>query len=177
MLLVVLAALIGLPILEIYVIIQVGHAVGVLPTVALLLATSLTGAWLLRHEGARAWRAFTDALAARRPPHREVIDGTLILLGGTLMLVPGFVTDLLGLLCLFPPTRSLTRRILLATATRRITAAGVVRVRSRRGPAHPQDRPGHGTVIEGELDETPEPPPDHPDHHPRPPGGDQEGPR
>lgn len=179
-LLAVLATLIGLPILEIYVIIQVGHAVGVLPTVALLLATSLTGAWLLRHEGARAWRAFTDAMAARRPPHREVVDGTLVLLGGTLMLVPGFVTDALGLLCLLPPTRTLTRRILLAAAARRITAPGVVRVRSRRGPAHPADRPGHGTVIDGELGHTPGTPPDHPAHpdqgrptHPDPPPPDR----
>lgn len=156
--LIALAVLIGVPVLELYVIIQVGHTIGALPTVALLFATSLAGAWLLRHQGVRAWRAFTEAIAERRPPHREVIDGTLVLLGGTLMLFPGFVTDLLGLLCLFPPTRALTRRLLLATAARRIATAGVIRVRSRRGPAHPEDRPGYGKVIEAEVEPNPQPP-------------------
>lgn len=157
-----LAALIGIPFLEIYVILQVGHALGALTTVALLLATSMAGAWLLRHQGSRAWHAFTTALAERRPPHREVIDGTLVLLGGLLMLFPGFVTDLLGLLCLFPPTRSLTRHILLTTTARRVTTAGVIRVRSHRGPPHPEDRPGYGKIIEGEVG-TPTTP-HHPDH-------------
>ena len=165
-----LAVLIGIPFLEIYVILQVGHAIGALPTVALLLATSLAGAWLLQHQGARAWRAFTTALAERRPPHREVINGTLVLLGGTLMLFPGFVTDVLGLLCLFPPTRSLTRRIVLTSAARRITTAGVIRVRSHRGPPHPEDRPGHGKIIEGEIGE---PTTHHTDHH-QDPDRDQE---
>lgn len=171
--LITLAVLVGVPVLEIYVIGQVGHAIGALPTVALLLATSVAGGWLLRHQGSRAWRAFTTAVAERRPPHREVADGTLVLLGGTLMLVPGFVTDLLGLACLLPPTRTLARRVLLGAVARRVAAGGVVRVRSRRGPAHPQDRPGHGTVIDGELgvptDETgclprPDRPGNRPDH-------------
>lgn len=143
--------LIGLPVLEIYVIVQVSHQIGALPTIALLLATSFAGAWLLRHEGARAWRAFNDAVAERRAPHREVADGMLVMLGGALMFAPGFVTDVVGLLCVFPPTRILARRIILSTAARRTMAGGVIRVRSRRGPVHPQERPGHGQVIEGEV--------------------------
>ena len=148
--LIILAALIGIPILEISVIVQVGHLIGAAATVTLLVATSLAGTWLLRHEGARAWRALTDALAQRRAPHRQALDGALVLLGGTLMLLPGFVTDLVGLLCLLPPTRRLTRRVLGHAVGRRDTT-GVIRVRSRRGPAHPQDRPGYGRVIDGEL--------------------------
>jgi UPF0716 protein FxsA len=157
--LVILAVLIGVPILEITAIVQVGHLIGTLPTVTLLLATSLAGASLLRRQGARAWRAFTDALAEGRPPHREVVDGALVLIGGTLMLVPGFVTDAVGLLCLLPPTRALARQLLLAAATRRAATVTVVRVRSHRGPAHPQDRPGHGRVIDGEIEPAPG------DHH------------
>lgn len=150
--LVILTALIGVPILEISVIIQVGHRIGALPTLVLLLLTSLAGGWLLRHQGARAWRAFTDAVAEQRPPHREVLDGTLVLVGGALMLVPGFISDVLGLLCLLPPTRILARRALLAAAARHTATVGLIRVRSRRGPAHPDARPGYGEVIDGEIE-------------------------
>ena len=136
---------VGIPALEIWVIIQVASAIGVLPTVLLLLATSLAGGWLLRHEGTRAWRAFQNAAASGRPPHREVTDGALILVGGAVMVVPGFVTGALGLLCLLPPARIVLRQLLLAVAGRRLSRR-VIRVRSTRGPAaeHP--------VIDGEID-------------------------
>jgi UPF0716 protein FxsA len=100
------------PILELYVIIQVGQAIGVVPTLILLLADALLGSWLLKHEGRGAWRRFNEALAARRFPGREVADGVLIVIGGTLLLTPGFVTDIFGLLLLLPPTRAIARRVL-----------------------------------------------------------------
>ncbi len=92
------------PIAELFVIIQVGQLIGVWPTLALLLADALLGSLLLRHQGRGAWRRFNAALAERRFPGKEVADGVLIVIGGTLLLTPGFITDIAGLLLLIPPT-------------------------------------------------------------------------
>jgi UPF0716 protein FxsA len=100
------------PILELYVIIQVGQLIGVVPTLVLLLADALLGSLLLKHQGRGAWRRFNEALAARRFPGKEVVDGVLIVIGGTLLLTPGFLTDIFGLLLLIPPTRAIARRVL-----------------------------------------------------------------
>ena len=101
-----LLALIVVPIVELYVIVQVGQGIGILPTLALLVVMSLLGGYLLRREGTRTWRALGDALQAGRLPAREVADGALVILGGALLLTPGFATDLFGLLCILPPTRA-----------------------------------------------------------------------
>ena len=111
---------IAVPIAELYVIIQVGQAIGALPTIALLIADSVFGSWLLRHHGRRAWARFTETVAAGRIPTNEVADGAMILFGGALMLTPGFLTDILGMLLLLPPTRALLRPLLL----RRISIGG-----------------------------------------------------
>lgn len=129
-------------------------------TLLLLLGTTLLGGWLVRREGARAWRQFSAAVAEGRPPGRAALDGMLILLGGLLVLLPGFVSDVLGLLCLLPPTRRLLGRALVGWALTRGRAT-VVRVRATRGPAGTpgpqpgqpgQPGPGAGRVIEGEID-------------------------
>src|ERR671924_2378326 len=99
------------PIAELYVIIQVGGAIGVLPTLALLIADALLGSLLLRHQGRAAWIRFNRALAENRLPHREVFDGVLIIMGGALLLTPGFLTDIVGLILLIPPTRALVRAV------------------------------------------------------------------
>src|ERR687890_2150361 len=101
------------PIVELYVIIQVGEAIGVLPTIALLIADSVLGSLLMRAQGRAAWRRFNGALAQGRVPHREVLDGVLVIFGGALLLTPGFVTDILGVLLLLPPTRAVVRRLLV----------------------------------------------------------------
>jgi len=116
---------IAVPILELYVIIKVGGLIGVLPTLALLLAISLLGATLLRHQGRGAWRRFNEAIAARRLPGREVADGLLITIGGALLLTPGFITDAVGLLLLLPPTRAVVRRLLRAYFGHRFVVVGV----------------------------------------------------
>jgi UPF0716 protein FxsA len=108
------------PLLELYVIIEVGRLIGALPTVAILLADSLLGAILLRTQGRAAWRRFNAALAERRVPARETFDGALILFGAALLLTPGFITDALGLLLLLPPTRAMVRRTLTAAVGRRM---------------------------------------------------------
>ena len=115
------AALVIVPIVEIYVLLQVGQLLGVLPTVVLLVVMSLLGAYLLRREGARTWRAFRTALASGRLPAAEVADGALVILGGALLLTPGFATDAFGLLCVVPPTRAVLRRLLTRQVARRLS--------------------------------------------------------
>jgi UPF0716 protein FxsA len=113
------------PIVELYVIIQVGQAIGVVPTLLLLLADALLGSLLLRHQGRGAWRRFNEALAERRFPAREVADGLMIAIGGTLLLTPGFLTDVVGLVLLIPPTRAIVRRLSRAYFLRRFLVVGV----------------------------------------------------
>lgn len=113
------------PILELYVIIQVGQWIGVWPTLALLLADAILGSLLLKHQGRTAWRRFNEALAARRFPGKEVADGALIIVGGTLLLTPGFLTDIAGLILLIPPTRALVRRVLRRYTVGRFTVVGL----------------------------------------------------
>jgi len=113
------------PIVELFVIIKVGQLIGVWPTLALLLADALLGSLLLRHQGRSAWRRFNLAIDERRFPGREVADGLMIAVGGTLLLTPGFVTDIFGLLLLLPPTRAIARRLLRVYAGRRFVVMGV----------------------------------------------------
>jgi UPF0716 protein FxsA len=108
------------PLAELYVIIQVGQAIGALPTIGLLVIDSLLGSWLLRSQGRTVWNRFRVALAEGRPPARETIDGALVILGGALMLAPGFITDAFGALLLLPPTRAIVRRGLTRNALRRM---------------------------------------------------------
>src|SRR3954463_1282233 len=84
------------PLAELYVIIQVGEAIGVLPTIGLLLLDSILGSLLMRSQGRLTWRRFSEALAGGRIPARETIDGALVLLGGAFLLTPGFLTDVIG---------------------------------------------------------------------------------
>jgi UPF0716 protein FxsA len=112
------------PIAELYVIIQVGGLIGVGPTLLLLLLDAVLGSWLLKHQGRSAWRRFNQALAEKRLPGKEVADGFLVILGGALLIAPGFITDIFGILFLLPPTRAVARRILRRFAIGRVTVAG-----------------------------------------------------
>lgn len=113
-----------LPITELYVIIQVGELIGIWPTLALLLLDAIGGSLLLKHQGRGAWRRFNEALAQRRFPGREVVDGVLIVIGGTLLVTPGFITDIIGLFFLIPPTRALARALLRRLTIGRIAVVG-----------------------------------------------------
>ena len=97
------------PVAEVYVAIKIGDAIGVLLTVVLLLAGWPLGSWLLRSRGRAAWRRLTTAIAEGRPPAREVADGALVVVGGALLIIPGFISDAIGLCLLIPPTRALMR--------------------------------------------------------------------
>ena len=125
-----------IPIVEIYVNIQVGQAIGPLWTIALLVVDSIIGSMLMRSQGRAAWRRFNDAIAAGRIPAREVVDGALVIFGGALLLTPGFVTDIFGAAFLLPPTRAAVRTLLVRRFAGRfiVAAPGSARRRPARGP-------------------------------------------
>ena len=111
------------PIAELAILIQVGQAIGVGWTVALLIADAVLGAMLARSQGRATWRRFNVAVQAGRPPAREVLDGVLVIFGGALLLTPGFLTDILGFLLLLPPTRAVFRAILVRRFMDRMLAS------------------------------------------------------
>ena len=121
------------PILELYVLVQIGSAIGILPTIALLILDSVLGAALMRSQGRAAWMRFNRALAAGRVPAREVIDGVLVIFGGALLLTPGFLSDIGGLILLLPPTRAIVRRVLVARFGARLVASAASGASSRMG--------------------------------------------
>jgi UPF0716 protein FxsA len=108
------------PIAELYVILQVGHALGVFNTLALLVLISAAGAWLMKREGLSTLRRAQQQLDAGVVPGRELVDGALIVLGGALMLAPGFITDIAGILLLLPPVRSALRALVRRRLARRV---------------------------------------------------------
>lgn len=114
--------LIAWPVAELVVAIEVARAIGVLAMIVLLILSWPLGTWALRSQGRAVWRRLALAAAERRAPGREVIDGALVVIGGGLMLVPGFITDALGLLCLLPPTRLLLRSLLVRNLQSRLLA-------------------------------------------------------
>lgn len=153
---------------EIAVFILVGNWIGVGWTILLALATSAVGLWLFSREGVRALRALRLGPRSGKAPAAAAVDTGLVALGGLLVLIPGFVSDLAGLLCLMPATRPLIRRLIMGGVARKI---GPARVRSRRldgleapygdrttgasGTASSTGRPGASStapdVIEGEI--------------------------
>ncbi|MGH8969904.1 MAG: FxsA family protein, partial [Actinomycetes bacterium] len=115
--------------------------IGALPTVVLLLVESALGAWLVKREGRRAWLALRTGAASGRLPSGELADAALVLIGGTLLLAPGFVTDIAGFLLVLPLTRPLARRLVAWYLARRATQVA-------------RHRPGSGTtgrVVPGEV--------------------------
>jgi len=113
-------AFLAVPVLEIFVIIQVGQVIGAWPTVGLLLFESALGAWLVKREGRRAWAALQTSMKTALMPARELGDAALILIGGTLLLTPGFVTDVVGFFFILPFTRPIARRLLSRVVTKRL---------------------------------------------------------
>jgi UPF0716 protein FxsA len=122
-LLALVALFIALPLAELYVILKVGDAIGAVWTILLLAADSVLGSVLLRAQGRSVWRRFNAALAEGKMPHREVIDGVLVIFGGAFLITPGFITDIVGVFLLLPPTRSVIRRIAVRRLGRRVTVA------------------------------------------------------
>ena len=148
--------LLVVPLLEVLVIIAVGRAIGGWPTFGLLLVESAFGAWLVRHEGGRAWAALQEALTTGRMPSRQLADAALVLVGGVLLLAPGFLTDIVGFFLVIPLTRPLARGLLETIVARRLLS-GVYASHPFGAPAG--RAPGAGSprsraaddVIEGEI--------------------------
>ncbi len=146
-LLALIAIFVVVPLAELYVIYQVGDAIGILPTLAILVADSLLGSWLLKSQGRAVWHRFNETMRAGRMPHREIVDGVLVIFGGAFLITPGFITDVLGFLLLIPLTRALFRRSLQRRLeVRAVGAAG----RYRRTPSD--------FDVEGTASERQEPP-------------------
>lgn len=138
-----IAAFVIVPLVEIWTILQIGKVVGPWWTIALLIVDSIIGSWLIRREGGRAWAALRQAIEGGRMPARELADAGLILVGGTLMLSPGFVTDAVGILLILPVTRPIARRLLTSVVERKLLA----------GPGNDR-RPGPpagGPVVQGDV--------------------------
>ena len=115
------------PLVELYVLIQVGQEIGALWTIGLLVLVSVIGAWLAKREGVGVWLRMQEQVASGRMPGVELVDASLILLAGALLLTPGFVTDVLAVVLLIPPTRALVRRVLGRTLLGRVEAVAAVR--------------------------------------------------
>jgi UPF0716 protein FxsA len=165
--LVLLLLIIGIPTLEVWLILKVGHQIGVLPTLAVLFVEAVIGGLLMRHEGRRAWSALNDAFNSGRMPTGELADAALVLVGGVLLMLPGFATDLIGFLFLLPMTRPYARRILAFFVARRISRLGwdprasgssPLRPGGSRGDGGGGGGPASGVVIEGEVVDPPPPP-------------------
>lgn len=155
--LVLFLAFIVVPLIELVVIGQVASAITWGPTIVLLVVDSLIGAWLVRQEGRRAWSAFRDVLAEARWPGDEVAQGALILVGGALLLTPGFVTDVAGLLMVAPPSRRVLSKVIRSRMTGTVaTVDGAgsrwndVRTSGARD-ADPRRRTGAGEVVDVEV--------------------------
>jgi len=108
------------PFAEIYVLLQVGHAIGVANTLGLLILVSVVGAWLAKREGLGVIRRMQRSIEAGRVPGAELVDGFLILFAAALMLTPGFLTDIAAIFLLLPPVRAVVRRELRRRVARRI---------------------------------------------------------
>ncbi len=133
----VLLAFLAVPILEIYLLIQVGGLIGFLPTLLLLFGAAGLGTYLLQTQGWNTWMRLQQSLARGELPADELVNGAVIVAGGALLLLPGFLSDVAGLLCLIP-------------FTRRPIAAWLVKNRLGLGPGNPNESPGP-KVIEGEF--------------------------
>lgn len=144
MLLFLVAVLVVVPLVELFVIVRVGDWIGYLPTFALLIGISICGGYLVKREGIGTWRRAQAQLRAGEIPAAELVDGAIIVTAGALLLTPGFVTDAIGLLLLFPPTRFLPRRWARRHRTVRtgnLVYGKVIDVRGTGGPPPPPPPP------------------------------------
>ncbi|MDQ2728572.1 MAG: FxsA family protein [Actinomycetota bacterium] len=141
---VLLAAVVAIAV-ELYVLIEVAKAIGVAPAILALLLISASGPWLVRRAGFGVWRRSQERLAAGEVPGREALDGIVLLAGGLLLCIPGFVTDVFGLLLLIPPIRRLAGRVLAGRLARRAATLSANVVRSSPGGTTIRTRWGRGS--------------------------------
>ncbi len=154
-----LVLLVAVPTFEVWLLVQVADQIGWLLTLGILLVEAVLGAWLMRREGGRAWTALTETFATGRVPSGELADAALVLVGGLLLMLPGFATDIIGFLFLLPMTRPAARKLVAFFIARRLNRLGAATA-PRRGDvipgetvpdADPAGRPEDPTVIRGEV--------------------------
>jgi UPF0716 protein FxsA len=141
---IIVVLLIAIPIAEVWLLVQVGEAIGVLPTIGILVVEAILGGWLMQREGQRAWAALNTAFASGKMPTGELADAALILVGGLLLMLPGFITDIFGFVFLLPFTRPYARRVLGFVVARRVARMGM-NVDLLRAQTDP------GSIIPGEV--------------------------
>lgn len=127
--LLILAALIGLPLIEIYVFVAVGSEIGALPTILLTVATAVAGTVMLRVQGISLLMRIRAEMEAGRVPADDLVHGALLVVAGILLLIPGFVTDAIGLLLFVPAIRSMIGRAIVERADIAVVGSGGVRRR------------------------------------------------
>jgi len=110
-----------IPFIEIYLLLQIGGIVGVFPTILLVVGTAVVGAGLLRQQGLATWVRLQENLAKGELPAYEMVEGPILLVGGALLLTPGFFTDVIGFACLIPGMR---RKIAQYIIEKRLVGAG-----------------------------------------------------
>ena len=151
---------------EVAVILQTGRAIGVWWTLGLLIGMGFLGAWLWKREGIRAWKALSQAFESGKLPAGELTDAALVLVGGILLMLPGFLSDVMGLFFLLPFTRPLARRLVAAvvgrTAARQGLDLGVLRAKAQpdsvikgetvEAPSRPTSTPSDPVVLKGEIE-------------------------
>tara|TARA_R110001592_G_scaffold121918_4_gene328202 strand:+ start:2124 stop:2675 length:552 start_codon:yes stop_codon:yes gene_type:complete len=157
----ILILFIAVPIIEIGLFVQVGGAIGLWPTLAVVILTAVLGTALLRHQGLDTLRRVQDSLAQDRLPVAEMFDGLCLLMAGALLLTPGFMTDLFGFLLFVPPFRAAAAQAI----GRYVLSHGRVHVQTMGmgpgaapgqgpGPSHARG-PRGGPVIDGDFEEVP----------------------
>lgn len=151
-------AFILISVAEVWLLTAVSARITVYATLAILLAEAVLGAWLMRREGSKAWKALSDAYGTGRMPSGQLADAALVLVGGSMLILPGFFTDIIGLVCLLPLTRPFARRILGFLIARQAARSGfdVGVIKAKFEP---------DTVIRGET--VPESQPTQPEPQPR----------
>jgi UPF0716 protein FxsA len=157
--------LVAVPIFEVWLLIKVGQQLGWLPTLLILVVEAVIGVLLMRHEGSRAWKALNDAFTRGKVPTGELADAALILVGGVLLMLPGFLTDVIGFLFLLRWTRPVARKIIAFFVARRINRLGIPVMRARldtenliegetvEQPPTTQQQPDDPIIIAGEIEE------------------------
>lgn len=133
-----------IPFIEIYLLLKIGGIVGVMPTILLVVFTAVLGAWLLRQQGLATWQRLQNNLAQGAVPAFEMIEGPILLVGGALLLTPGFFTDVLGFACLIPVTRQKLAQYIIDKGVLKAAAASTT-----SGGQQPKSKPSE--VIEGEF--------------------------
>lgn len=132
------------PVIELYTIIRMSGYIGFLNTLILMFVVAVLGSWLVKREGLRVWRRFNESIAAGIVPTRDIVDGVLILGAGALLLTPGFLSDIFGLLMLFPPSRVVFRGLLMRKSRRNIVVI-------RRTSVNPNVIDTDATDVRGDL--------------------------